>query len=118
MINLKGTKEKDMAVAESLGHIKTMPVAKTNILAEEFNDKVVDNPEDFRVAIGHAQLSGKDYIEVSEPLFNYLVKNNQTEYLTYGSPGVKVFKEGTKDKILNMENLPPEENARQRLFNK
>lgn len=113
----KGTKDKDFANAEAAGHLKSMPMSKANMVeTSAYEEKVVDNPEDFRIAIGHAQMAGKDFVEVSEELFNYLVKNNPTEYITYGSPGVKVFKEGTRAKIESLERLSPEESNRQRLF--
>lgn len=113
-------KNKDkFSALEVAGQIKSMPMTMGDAIDSDVDDgKVIDNPEDFRAAIHHAQLSGKDAVEVSEELFFYLVKNNQTEYLTYGSPGVKVFKEGTKDKILQLEKLPPEEANKQRKFNK
>jgi hypothetical protein len=112
----KGNKEKDFSLAEAAGHLKTMPVSKGNVVEDVIvDDVVVDNPEDFRMAIGRAQMAGRESIEVSEELFNYLVKNNQTEYLTYGSPGVKVYRAGTRDKIEKFEALNPDEQSRLRI---
>jgi hypothetical protein len=119
MLGLGKNKEKEMINAEANGQIKSMPVSKANIVeVEEVDVKVVDNPHDFNMAIGHAQMAGRDYLEVSEELFNYLVKNNQTDYLTYGSPGVKVYRAGTKEKIERLEKLSPDEQIKQRMIDK
>ena len=108
-----GKKDKDYRDAEAAGHIKSMPVTGGNIVESSDDDfKVIDNPTDFHTAIGHAQMAGRDYLEVSGDLFNYLVKNHKTPYLTYGNPGVKVFKEGTRQKIMEFEKLNPDEQQR------
>jgi len=91
-------KKTDLQNAEANGQIKTMPKADTQPQITIFEKTpAIDSPEDFRNAIGHAQMEGIGYVEVTDRLFNYLVKNQVTRYLTYGDPGIKVYKDGTKD---------------------
>lgn len=113
MLGINKDKAKEFQNAEAAGHIKTMPASKANIVETKEEDfKVIDNPTDFQYAVGNAQMSGRTYLEVSDELFNYLVKNNNTQYLTYGNPGIKIFKEGTMEKILAFESLSPDEQAK------
>lgn len=58
---------------------------------------VIDNPEDFRVKVGQAQMEGVKFLTVTEKLFNYYCKSAD-DYFTYGEPGIKVYKEGTREK--------------------
>lgn len=102
-------KNKDLGDAEAVGNLKTMPPKQDPIVEKNYEGVVVDNPEDFRMAVGHAQMAHAEYIEVSARMFEYLVKNNKTEYITYGSPGIKVYKEGTREKIEAWERLSPEQ---------
>lgn len=103
-------KDGDLKSAESLGQIKTSPkadVTETDAVVSE----VIDNPEEFRMAIGNCQLEGRNWVEVSERLFNYLIKNQKTAYITYGDPGIKVFKTGTRAGIAKEERMSAEEYA-------
>lgn len=102
-------KQESFKDAEANGHIKTLPEITETVVESKIPENITDNAEDFRLAIGRAQMDGLDYVEVSERLFNYLVKNQKTNYLTYGSPGIKVFKTGTRDQILREEKLNAEE---------
>ena len=96
--------------SESRGHIKSLKAKKEDpVEVTPTSELAIDNPEDFRMAIGNAQMEGLDYIEVTEKLFSYLVKNNKTNYLTYGEPGIKVFKVGTREEIQRLENMSAEE---------
>lgn len=58
----------------------------------------MDNLEEFRIAVGQAQLDGIKHITVTDKLFNYLTKGSTDSYITYGSPGIKVYREGLKEK--------------------
>lgn len=60
---------------------------------------VLDDLEKFRTAVGQAQMTGHDYLEVSERLFKYLVKDANSKFLTYGQPGIKVYKAGTREQL-------------------
>ena len=82
--------------AEAQKMILTMPEMVEGPVVSGDVPEIIDNPEDFRMAIGNAQMNGEDAIEVSEKVFKYIIKNNKTKYFTYGSPGVKVYKVGTK----------------------
>lgn len=103
-------KDGDLKSAESLGQIKTAPQAET-VETKIETSEVLDNPEEFRMAIGNCQLEGRGWIEVSERLFNYLIKNQKTAYITYGDPGIKVFKAGTRAGIAKEERMSAEEYA-------
>lgn len=100
--------------AEALKHIKTLPSVPLKKVIEVLPDEVVANPEDFQHAIGTAQMekvdgTGKGYVIVSEKMFNYLVRNQVTPYLTYGDPGIKVYKEGTREHLESLERMTPEQ---------
>jgi hypothetical protein len=84
-------------IAESLGEIHTMPEIEENLLIPKDEITLIDNPEDFRMAVGQAAMNGEEYVEVSEKLFKYLLKNSKSRYLTYGDPGIKVYKVGTRE---------------------
>lgn len=95
--------------AEAIGQIKSLPEVAVQPAVVEEASEVLDTPHDFQMAIGNAQMDGKEFVEVSEKLFKYLVKNNKTNYLTYGDPGVKVFKVGTREEIENEESMTAEQ---------
>lgn len=96
--------------AESKGQIKTMPEAELELpIQEEKMPEIISNPEEFRMAIGHAQMEGLDFIEVSENLFKYLLKKSKSKYLTYGNPGIKVYQVGTREEIEKEEGMGAEQ---------
>ena len=81
--------------------------------ADEIQDttlttKVLANLEEFRIAVSQAQLDGIECLTVNEKLFSYLAKNSNGSYITYGSPGVKVYKEGSKEETDKFESLSAE----------
>lgn len=88
----------EFGIAESLGQIKTMPEIDETVVAPKEEQKIIDSPEEFRLAIGQAQMEGEDSLEVGERLFKYLLKNSKSPYLTYGDPGIKVYLAGTREK--------------------
>lgn len=97
--------------AEALGQLASLPEAAELKDSTKEDEKVCSTPEDFRMAIGRAQMDGLDYVEVTDDLFSYLVKNQKTPYLTYGDPGIKVFKTGTRAQILQEESMNAEDHA-------
>lgn len=79
----------------------------------EYSDIVYDNLNEFQMALGHAQEQtlddmnnrwgdGPGHIIVTERLMRYLAKSPETQSITYGSPGVRVYQKGAKD-ILDKE---------------
>lgn len=99
----------EFGIAESLGEITTLDEEITPAKAAIEEKGVIDNPEEFRIAIGQAEMSGEKYVEVSEKLFKYLVKNSKTRYITYGDGGIKVYKVGTKTECDYIESLTAEQ---------
>ena len=95
-------------IAESLGELHTMPEIDEKVIDPTQAPAIIDNPEDFRIAIGQAAMEGEDHVEVSEKLFKYLVKNSKTRYLTYGEQGIKVYKAGTKDENDKIDKMSAE----------
>lgn len=100
--------------AEALGQLKSGPVVAEPVAETPHETKVIDNPNDFQYAIGRAQMAmqegdGEDFVEVSEELFKYLVKNQKTSYLTYGSPGIKVYLAGTREACEIRDSLSAED---------
>lgn len=108
----------DLKTAEALGQIKTLPETPELPMVEETEEAVIDNPQDFQIAIGNAQMDGADHIEVTERLFKHLIKGAKTKYITYGNPGIKVFMKGTRDKIEREESMNAEDYANHILKNK
>lgn len=101
----------EFGIAESLGEIVTMPEINEAVVETKEPPTVIDNPEEFRMAIGQAQMAGEEYIEVGEKLFKYLLKNSKSKYLTYGDPGVKVYLQGTREKYDKEDNMTAEQFA-------
>ena len=103
-----------MQNAEALKEIQTLPfIAETpkEVLAKE---EVCKDPMTFQKKVGYAQMAkkkgeGVDYVIVDQEMFDYLVSNQKTNYLTYGNPGIKVYKEGTKQTYDDMDNMTAED---------
>lgn len=70
--------------------------------------KVLDSYPDFQMAVSEAQLTGLDHLEVSHKLFKNLTKGIETNYLTWGQPGIKVYPEGTMKGIIEDEKMDAE----------
>ncbi len=72
----------------------------------------IDSMSDFQTAVQITRIPGheRDYVEVTERLFKQLTANQPSEtlYICWGSPTVRVFKEGTREKIEKWEALPLE----------
>jgi hypothetical protein len=70
----------------------------------------IDNHDDFNAAVleAHTNIDDDPYpvLEVSERFFNALAKGKKIDSLTFGHPGVRVFKTGTADEILDQEKMP------------
>lgn len=103
-------KQKSFKQAEALGQIKTVAEVPEEAVEQQFEQSysIIDSPDKFQSAIGNAQLDDLDYIEVEEKLFKHLVKNSKTKYLTYGKPGIKVYKRGTREEIEAEESMSAE----------
>lgn len=100
--------------AEAVGQLKSQPVVPEPDAPKAHEAKIIDNPTDFQYAVGKAQMAmqegdGEDFVEVSKELFEYLVKNQKTRYITYGSPGVKVYLAGTREECEITDSLSAEE---------
>lgn len=112
----KGQNDKETVFkkAEALGQIVAGGFEPEAPKAPTFESEIISTPQDFTYAIGKAQMDmqegGKDYVEVTEELFKYLIKNQKTRYLTYGSPGVKVYLAGTKDECDLVDSMSVDEN--------
>lgn len=105
---MKQTKIDDLKRSEAQGHIKTLEEEPELPVTPIESTPDIDQPDDFRIAIGNAQMEGADSIEVTERLFKYLVKNSKSRYITYGNPGIKVFMKGTRDEIEREESMSAE----------
>lgn len=103
----------NMKKAEVMGQIKTMPEYQETSVQVKEGKVAIDNPDDFKNALFDIQTMIDDpkekFVIVTEKLFNYLSKKHKTEYLTYGDPGIKVYKEGTKEDIDKKDNLSAEQ---------
>ena len=63
---------------------------------------VIDNYQDYNVAVGMCQTEGLEGFEVSPEFFQILVRGQQTPFLITGVPPVKVFPKGTMEKQLKI----------------
>jgi hypothetical protein len=109
MAKPRQTNVDEFGIAESLGEIRTMPEINEKAIGPVAElPEVIDNPEDFRMAIGNAQMNGAEYVEVGEKLFKYLLKNSKSKYLTYGAPGIKVYKAGTREQYEREDKMTAE----------
>jgi len=105
--------QKTFRDSEALKEIKPLPMVHEPKEKEKPEVEIIDDPESFRMAIGHAQMAksegtGDGCIEVSERMFKYLIRNQKTRYITYGDPGIKVYLAGTraemdKEDMMNCE---------------
>ncbi len=98
-------------LAESLGEIRTMPEQPEIKIEVKEEDPLIDDPQEFRIAIANAQFNDTDFVEVSERLFKHLLKNAKTNYFTYGDPGVKVYLAGTRLKHEKEDKMNAEDYA-------
>jgi hypothetical protein len=97
-------------IAESMGEIHTMPEIDESMLNIDKQEVTyVDDPESFRMAIGSAQMNGEEFIEIGPTLFKYLLKSAKSRYLTYGSPGIKIYLKGTREELEKEEKMSAEQ---------
>lgn len=79
----------------------------------EKKTKPIDNYDEFNEAILDIHRNITEYhdpsLEVSEKFFLALTKGKDLRSMTWGDPGVRIFKSGTMDEILSEENLPAEQ---------
>ncbi len=68
--------------------------AKKKNMSKAHNDYL-----DFTNAVKTAQFTKFPYVEVTKELFDRLNDDPVSKYMTYGSPGIKVFVEGTRLEI-------------------
>lgn len=72
--------------------------------------KAIDNHQDFNSALLEKQAGIVDdpnpYLEVSEKFFKALSKGRDLRSMTYGDPGVRIYRIGTKEEIDLEEKMP------------
>lgn len=66
---------------------------------------VLDTLEDFRSAVGQAQLSGKGHVVVSPRIFHFLTSGKETPFLDFGSPSIRVYCSDTMQKVVEIEEM-------------
>ncbi len=89
--------------AEALGKIKTTTEALEAILPvsiDEDEEKVFDDANEFRLAIGRAGIDGASHLVISERLMRYLLKGRSDKSVMY--EGVRCYVAGAKE-ILDKE---------------
>lgn len=96
---------KDLFEAEAIGQIHR-GLEMPELAAEEPKmpeaHEILDNPEQFRMAIGRAQLNSEKYVTISERLMQYLARGKALS-ITYGNPGIRVYVDGAKEKLDKIE---------------
>lgn len=77
---------------------------------EEKSFEGIDNHGDFNEALleaqGNVEHEPNPYLEVTEKFFLALSKGKSIQSMTYGDPGVRIFKFGMAEEILSYESLP------------
>jgi hypothetical protein len=70
----------------------------------------INNHDDFNQALleCQAQIESEPYpmLEVAPEFFKALTKGRDLPSITYGNPGVRIFKIGTMDDVLDYEDVP------------
>ena len=66
----------------------------------------------FRSAHGQAQLAGIDHLEVSDEIFDFLCNGQDTAYINYGNPAVKVYRAGSKAQLDRIEKMTLDQRAK------
>lgn len=72
---------------------------------------VPDTIADFERAISDRLFAGYDHIEVTERIFKHYCVDPNTNYFTYGKPGIKVYRVGTKAEFDKIDRMKPEDYA-------
>lgn len=75
-------------------------------------DGTIKDLAEFRVALGQAQLSGKDHLEVTNEIFDFLCNGQETAYINYGTPAVKIYRAGSKANIDRIEKMTLDQRAK------
>lgn len=87
-------------------------MTQTSIKKEAQKELAIDNYDDFNAAIldlhTHIDEDPRPTLEVSERFFLALAKGRPINSMTYGNPGVRIFKKGMMDQILSEERMPAE----------
>lgn len=65
--------------------------------------------QDFEKAYRRAVMEKRTTLEVTPELFDYLCEDKNSASLTWGKPGVRVFKTGTVTEILKQEEMRAED---------
>lgn len=75
----------------------------------------INTTQDFHLAVEQAQVERIDSLEVTDELFkklfHHVYKENTQLYVTYGSPGIKVYREGKKAECDKLESMTAEQSA-------
>lgn len=88
---------------DTLG-IEALVEIETEAKLHPVPEGVINNLLDFRTSVGLAS-RGKGYVEVTPELFDQLTQGQETRYICWGTPMVKVYKVGTRDRIDKWENM-------------
>lgn len=62
-------------------------------------EECVNTLGDLAHKVSMAQLNGIEYLAVSDQVFDYFAKGQQTAFISYGDPTVKLYKKGTLEQI-------------------
>lgn len=66
---------------------------------------VIENYQDFNVALGMCQTESIEAMEVAQEFFDTIAKGRPTPFIVYGNPAVKVFPQGKMEKGLKILQL-------------
>lgn len=94
-------------------------MSQMNIKKDAQKELGINSTDEFNLAIleKQANIDEEPYpmLEVSEPVFKAITKGRLVNSITYGDPGVRVFKAGTMDDILDSEEISAEKRHEQEI---
>jgi hypothetical protein len=87
-----------------------MSKREKEVIKEEPKETGINTYEDFQQAVMEIHQNIDQYenpiLEIGEKLFGAIAKGKQIDSMTYGDPGIRLFKVGTKQRILDEEKMP------------
>jgi len=89
---------------------ETLPIME-EIKQNAVNAGVPDTIAEFEKTVSDRLFSGFDFIEVSERIFKHYCVDPNTGYFTWGKPGIKVYRVGTKDEFDKIDRMKSEDYA-------
>jgi hypothetical protein len=103
--------QQETTMEPKLPQIGQQPTIMDDIKAQADNAPLPDSTHDFQKAVMDRMMAGYDFIEVSDRIFDFYRVDPDTAYFTWGKPGIKVYRAGTKPELDRLDRMKAEEYA-------